>query len=1464
MSSTARNEQVSGPAPDEDLTEALPADIPAPVLRQLAGEAAPSAADDGPVPAARPASLPLSPGQQRLWYLHEINPASIEYNMQLPLRLAGKLDAAALGRALNGVAGRHESLRTVIEPGTGRGAQVIRPPSDVQVATVDLSLAEDPGEALRRCLTQDAQRPFDLRNGPLLRAMLARLGPTEHVLVLSVHHIVSDGWSMGILMDELRTRYAAEVRGAAPDLPDLAVQYADYAIWQQEQTSAAALDAQLGYWRRQLTGLEPLDLPSDLPRPPVRTGVGEAWEFEIPQETTAGLRRIARDHSATLFMTLVAAVQVLLARYSGADDIAVATAVSGRTHVKLENLIGFFVNRIVLRAHVDQSLPFGDFLDAVRRTVLDAFANQEVPFQRIVEAVRAERDPSRPPLASVTVHLHGARQQRADAGGLLMEELTPPMVVNANDLSFDFREQDGQLTAMLGYTTDLFTADTARGMAEALTTLLAGIAGRPGQQLADLPILESEKAARLTENTAGAGPAPQTVTEMFAAQVALAPGGAAVACGEQVLSYAELDARAGRVAQLLVGRGVGPEDIVAVAVPRSAEMIVALLAVLKAGAAYLPLDLGQPDQRLEFMIEDSRPVLALTTRAAASRLTPWLPTVVLDGDPATGDEAGATAGRGRVASRPGQLAYVIYTSGSTGRPKAVLVSHVGVRQMVSAQARQLATGPGTRVLQFASLGFDAAFWEIGMSLLSGGTLVMPATQEPPTGEDLARLIADHRITHLTLPPTVLATLPPAAASTVTALTVAGEACPPGLVRDWAGGRRMVNAYGPTECTVCATMSDPLDADAGARGSVPIGRALAGAGVYLLDPRLRPVPVGVPGDLYISGNGLARGYLGRPGGTAERFVADPYGAPGTRMYRSGDVARWRPGGVLEFLGRADSQVKLRGFRIELGEVEAVLSDHPDVASAAADIRRSPSGGDQLAVYLTARGAAELTVARLRDYARQRLPEHMVPAVFTVLRELPLTSSGKVDRRALPDPVAGTGEDAGYIAPRTEAERILAETWSDLLGVERVGMNDNFFDLGGDSILGLEVVARARDKGLRVIPPHLLTRQTVAELAAEATLADPKAAEQPKDQPAAGGVALLPVHRWFFENLADSVRQFNQSVFVELTADPDYQALRAAARALLDQHDALRLRAEQVNGQWRESTASLDADIVSRVDLSGLVGDAREEQVRRAVAAAQRDFPLARGPLARILLIDAGDGLPARLFIAVHHLAMDGVSWRILLSDLQRAYEQAVAGQEIRLPQRTTTFREWARRFSGYVAEGGFDAELDYWTAAERDAATPLPVDGPGPNSAASRRVVSVRLPAARTTVLLHEVPDAYRTGVTEALLSALSRVLADWTGQDRVGIAVEGHGRADLFEDADLSRTVGWFTALFPLALTVPASRDCGSLRRSRWEALDIRPHHYTKTQPAPPWPVAARRRAARSLRRAPPLAAHHREGRQSR
>ncbi|MGW5692098.1 non-ribosomal peptide synthetase, partial [Streptomyces asiaticus] len=817
---------------------------------------------------------------------------------------------------------------------------------------------------------------------------------------------------------------------------------------------------------------------------------------------------------------------------------------SGRERPEVERLIGFFVNTLVLRSTVDPHARFGDFLAEVRGTVLDAFAHQAVPFERVVDEVRPVRDTSRTPLFQAMVVLQNAPGQALELPGLELADVELDTRTAAFDLTFEFAEaEEGVLRGVIGYSTDLFDASTVERMGTALRTLLAGIAEDPERPVGALPLATPAELRRtLVEwNDTRLEVARATLRELFERQVAVSPDATAVRYGKGDLTFAELEVAANRLAHRLIGRGVGPERLVALVLPRSVEMLVAQLAVAKAGGAFLPVDPGYPKERVAFMLRDAAPSVVLDDAASV-----W----------AEEGPAGPPPLRGLTPDHP---AYVIYTSGSTGVPKAVVVTHAGLAGFSAAAAAHYDVRAGDRVLQFSSPSFDASVLELCVSLPRGAALVI-GDEGPLLGERLAEVLGGQRITHALIPPAALATMEETDRRTalpeLRTLIVGADACSAELVDRWAPGRRMVNSYGPTEATVVSTWSGPLTAGSGVP---PIGRPIPNTRVYVLDEALRPVPVGVAGELYVAGTGLARGYLGRPGLTAARFVADPFGPAGGRMYRTGDVVRWTGDGELVFLGRADDQVKVRGFRIELGEVESALRRSPEVREAVVAVRETaptpeqPSGGKRLVGYVVPAPGTSPTAASLRDVLGRTLPSHMVPSAFATLDALPLTANGKVDRRALPDPdPAPVTSGAGHVAPRTPMERRIADIWADVLGLERVGVEDNFFELGGDSLLSIQVVSRARQAGLRLTTKDLFTHQTVAGLATVATAER----DEGRAEPVTGALPLTPIQRWFFATHTVNPRHFNQSTLLELHQEPDEKALEGALAALLVHHDALR--------------------------------------------------------------------------------------------------------------------------------------------------------------------------------------------------------------------------------------------------------------------------------------------------------------------
>ncbi|MFJ3644674.1 non-ribosomal peptide synthase/polyketide synthase [Streptomyces murinus] len=1368
------------------------------------------------VPVARDAVAPMSHAQQRLWFLHEFEPAGAEYVTALALRLHGTPDTGALRAALTAVVARHESLRTTFDSVDGHGIQRVHPPQEVPLPVHDLTgLAPAERETgLRRLLAADRARPFDLREGPLLRAGLVRLADDDHALTLALHHIVTDGWSTSVLLGDLAHFYRSELGVAQAPLPPLPVQYADYAHWQRT-TGDTGTDEHLAYWKEHLADTAPLDLPTDRPRPPVRTSAGATARLVVPARTVRGLTRLARDHGTTLFTTLVAAAQAYLARLSGGEDIAVGTVTSGRDRPETQALVGFFVNTLVLRSRAEAGAPFSGFLTAVRGTVLDAFAHQDVPFERVVDEVQPVRDTSRSPLFQVMVVLQNTPAAGLDLPGLDVTDVEPDSDQAAFDLTLEFAETgSGELHGLLTYNTDLFDPATAERMAGQLGTLLHAVATDPDRPLGTLPLSsDGELKTLLDQGRGDFPPVPErTLADLFEQQAARTPDAVALLDGDRELSYAEVDRAANRLAHRLIRDGVGPECVVALALPRSAATVVAQLAVAKAGGAFLPVDPNYPARRREFMIRDAGAHLVLDDPAGI-----WA---------AEGPESAPTdADRARPLT-PAHPAYVIYTSGSTGTPKGVVVTHRGLASFAAAAAERYDAGPGDRVLQFASPSFDASVLELCVSLLSGAALVT-GEEGPLVGERLAEVLAVRRVSHTLIPPAALATVPPETAAALPhlrTLIVGAEACPADLVAAWAPGRRMINSYGPTEATVVATWTGPL---APGTGAPPIGRPAGSTRVQVLDAALRPVPPGVTGELYIAGPGLARGYLGRPGLTAQRFVADPFGGPGERMYRTGDLVRWSADGRLRFAGRADDQVKLRGFRIEPGEIESALRTSPLVRDAVVAVRpgEAPGAPDRLVAYVVpappstpepsddsrAPGAA-LPVSELRLHLAGLLPPHMVPSVFVPLDRLPLTPNGKTDRHALPAPGPAQA-DGPRTAPRTDTERRVARIWADVLGIEEVGADDNFFALGGDSILSMQVVSRLRRDGLHVATRDLFTHQTVAELAAVV-----RTAPRPSDDgPVTGEVPLTPIQEWFLTKPRAAHHHFNQSALLELDGAPDPEALRAALDALLDHHDALRMQFTRDEHGWRQFNPppAPGQDILVRHDLSGLSAEDADAAMTKAADELHAGFDLAHGPQLRAALFTGDPDRPVFLLLVAHHLVVDAVSWRVLRDDLETAYRQAHAGEPVTLGERGTSFRDWSTRLSAYVAEGGLDHELPHWEEAVRSE--PAPADPAPAADAGPAATVSVELGEADTTALLRSAPTAYRTRVNDVLLAALALALARWTGHDRVRLDLEGHGREDLLDGVDLSRTVGWFTTVYPVALQVSDPGDLGPDRD--WRSL---------------------------------------------
>ncbi len=1385
-----------------------------------------------PVPRDRP--LPLSFAQQRLWFVDRLEPGSPAYNMPYPLRLRGALDARALERSLAEIVLRHEALRTRFDTAGGEPVQVVDPAGPVALPLRDLrALPEAAREAeVRRLVTEEALRPFDLARGPLLRALLVRLAEEEHALLFTLHHVVSDGWSMGVLTREVSEAYAAFTEGRAPALPELPVQYADYAAWQRGWLRGGTLERHLAWWRERLADAPPLlEIPTDRPRPPVPTERGASRTFRLDPGVSASLASLARAGGATPFMVLLAGFQLLLGRYAGEEDVVVGTPVAGRARAELEPLIGFFVNTLALRTDLGGDPTVRALLGRVREGVLGAFAHQEVPFERLVEELAPERSLAHTPLFQSVFALQNQERVELRMGALEAEPLDGGAETARFDLRLSMVEAEGGMEGSLLYRSDLFDAATAERMVAHLGMLLAEMAADPDRPLSALPAATPAERERMLVEwnaTAVAWPEGACVHELFAAQAARTPGAAAVVSGGEVLTYGELDRRTARLARRLRALGVGPDARVALLLERSAELPVGVLGILRAGAAYVPLDPGWPDERLARTLDDAGVPVLVTQAALAARVPSFAGrTVRLDADREALERESAEpleSGAG-----PDTLAYVIYTSGSTGTPKGVLLEHRGLLNYLRWFDRTVLGEEGFALPLVSRVSFDAHVRQLFPPLLRGEAVwVLPETTVTDPAALLAEVSAHGRASFGGVPSLWSAMLERVRSGEaprpegLKAVLLGGEALSPELVeRTFAlfPGVALWNHYGPTEATVNTTVAR---VEPGRR--VTLGRPIANVRVYLLDRRGNPVPLGAAGELHVAGAGVSRGYLGRPDLTAEKYLPDPFsGEPGARLYRSGDRVRWRADGELEYLGRTDHQVKVRGFRIEPGEVEAALERHPGVREAAVVAQDGP-GGARLAGYVVPEDPAP-TAAELREWLRERLPEYMVPGGLTVLDAFPLTPNGKVDRRALARMEAPAGDGEAHVAPRGATEEVLAGIFAEVLGVERVGAGDGFFERGGHSLLATRVVSRVRTAlGVELPLRAVFEAPTVAGLAAraDALLREISGAQAPplvpvpRDRPLP--LSFAQQRLWFVDRLQPGSPAYNMPYRFRLRGALDVRALERSLAEIVRRHESLRTRFATAGEEPVQVVGAAGPVPIPLTDLRGV--DAEREVRRLMDEEAARPFDLAAGPLLRTTLVRLADEEWV-LLVTLHHAVSDGWSMGVLTREVSEAYAAFTEGRDPDLPELPVQYADYAVWQRGWLSGETLEAQLGWWR--ERLAGAPplleLPTDRPRPTTQGERgESVGVALPA-ETSRALRAI--ARREGATlfMTLLAAWQLLLSRYVGgggrvgghPDR-GADAAGDGGADrlLREHAGAAhRPVG--RARVPGAAGAGAGDDAGGV-----------------------------------------------------
>jgi amino acid adenylation domain-containing protein len=1391
----------------------------------------------GPAPVAPPltrvsrdSALPLSFAQQRLWFIDQLEPGSPAYNIPVAFRLRGLLHQGTLAAVLTEILRRHEVLRTTFPTVGGEPVQVIAPPILVHLPVIDLSSlpAEDRDREEARLIALEARRPFNLSRGPLFRGFLLRLAVDEGIF-LNMHHAVSDGWSLEILFREIAALYNVFREGRPSPLPELPLQYADFASWQRGWLQGEVLEAELSYWRERLRGAAPvLKLPTDRPRPATQTFRGATRKFQSSDRLAGLLQPVARQSGATPFMLLLAAFNTMLYRYSDQEDISVGTPIAGRHRAEVEGLIGLFVNTLVIRTSLSGDPRFVDLLTQVRTSTLEAYQHQDLPFEKLVEELRPERSLSHPPLFQVMFALQNFKRMAEPGPGIRQLGIGTGMA--KFDLSVMLAEgQGGRLAGGFDHNVDLFDGSTIQRMVEHFTALLEGIAACPESRISELPLLTSAERQQLLRewNDTGFPDRSTLLHTLFEEQSRRTPDAVAVVCGERRWTYRELDHRAGVLMEHLRARGVGPEEVVGLCIDRSEDMVAALLGILKAGAAYLPLDPGYPRERLFFMIEDAG-LRILLTREGLGEALPPRPGVEALALEALREPPPSPRPVDLPRQWPENLAYLIYTSGSTGRPKGVAISHGSAVELIHWSRKVFGDGEIAATLASTSINFDLSVFELFVPLSRGGTVFLA---------DNALTLIERR----DLAATLLNTVPSAIAellradavpASVETVNLAGEPLQAALVRQIyqrTAARRVYNLYGPSEDTTYSTFAR---IDRGFEGEPPIGRPLSSTWVYLLDGRDCLVPAGAPGELYLGGAGLARGYLNRPDLTAERFVPDPFSPePGARIYRTGDLARYRSDGLIEFLGRLDSQVKIRGFRIEPTEIEAALTRHPGIGSAVVVPRGGPEGSQELAAFLVAAGESRPSAGELRQFLGELLPGYMIPSSLSFTGELPLAASGKIDRRAVASLAAGTsGGEAPYVPPEGEVEQTLVEIWQRVLGRERIGVEDNFFDLGGDSLKTIRVLTAMRERGLDASVRDFFRSQTIRTFARHcrrtSSAAENDRGLEPPVHRTGSGVnwpvryldydivdlyELGPSQEWFFTQPWRRPDAFVMPRGRRVEGHVDPEVFRTACRALLENHPILNTVFPD-SGPARYQLIVRPPETSSTFefhDLSGLSLAEQRDRAERRIQEVVDSLSLDRWPLFRFFLFQIAEDQYYVLFLC-HHLLCDQFSVEILGDDLFRLYSGLVTGGRLPdLPPVRSTYGDFVRWQRRFREEGGMEESLKFWLReVPPDVPLPkMPIDFPdAPDSAALRDQRTIELDAEQTRRLERNARELFNTSLSSVLVAAAGRATARWSGNDDVVLLDIRHGRF-VSDHLNLERTVGFIAVGAPVRI-VDAIRSC--------------------------------------------------------
>ncbi len=1366
--------------------------------------------------------IPLSFSQERLWIIDQLE-GSTNYHIDYVQQFDTNLHVQALENAFLAVVNRHEVLRTIIEQDNGIPYQKIMNKGQWALEYVELQDGQEQ-EYLSNQIFEFTNRAFDFSKDHMLRAKLFKLEDETYVLNLVVHHIASDLWSQKIMFQEVLEFYHSTLENRAPQLNVLEIQYADYAVWQRDHFSNETLAKQLTYWKKQLANIEPLNLPTTYKRTIKPKKQGSVLKFSIDKNKLTDLQSLSKAHGVTMYILCLSVFKLLLQKYTGQNDICVGSPVANRTTSEVEHLIGFFLNALALRTDLKGNPSFIDLLNKVKQTVLKGQENQSISFEKVLENLNTEKEPGRSQVFQVWFDLHdqlnlfGENNLQFGESNLIAqsESIKSDYVPVKFDIDFIAHVNKEGIDFNLIYPIELFDEATIHRMRDHFLQILNEVIINPNANIDSVNILTEEEQIVLLQKFNSNRvdyPIDKTVLDIFEQQVKSSPENIAVIYKNKVLNFKELDHLSNKLARHLVeSYKVKTDDLIGIMMERSEWTIVSILAILKAGGAYVPIALNNPTDRKRFIIEDTGlKLLMIDSSSILDVMEFGIDVFSVDIQLEDLPETNIPVNN----AKPSSLSYVIYTSGTSGKPKGVLVEHRGLLNLSLAQIKGFNLNESSRTLQFSSLGFDASCSEIFTSLLSGGRLVIPQSSDILDPERLRKLIIDHEIDIATLPPSYQASIKEELKNLKT-LVSAGEMLNTSIIEEvQKAGVRVINAYGPTENTVCISMTDQsINLDE----TVTIGKPIDNVKVYILNAQNNIMPIGVPGEICVGGVQVARGYLNRPDLNREKFIEDCFSTDEKgKIYKTGDLGRWLADGSIEYLGRVDDQVKIRGFRMELGEINTVLNNGPNLAQTHVLVKSDDKGLKKLVAYIVPKD--QYKKEEVLVYLRSKLPDYMIPTTLISIDKMPLTSNGKVNVKALPESDDTMLADENYIGPRSVREKVLVEIWQDLLNISQIGIYDNFFELGGDSIICIQLVSRAREKNITLQPKDVFEYPVIAELAEK--VAKNNCNMEAQQERLSGKVGLAPIQKWFFSQEFNDQSYYNQAYLFKLKKNLSFEYLNQTIEALMNQHDALRFRYFIEDGKWIQEYSDQYAKL-EVIDLVDIEKHEVEGVITEKCKALQQSLDIEKGNLFKAILFKTPEEEEKnRLFILVHHLVVDGVSWRILLHQFQSAMQQLEEGKAIDFFGKTTSYQQWISSLSEFANSDTIKLQRTFWKK-QIEKFKELPVDFKKKDQTirrGSEKQLSCSLSRELTTELLTKVNHRYQTEVNDILLSALSKTISNWTGESDLLVGLEGHGRISLRKEIDVSNTIGWFTNVYPVLLNQPKDNALGKLILNTKEQL---------------------------------------------